>query len=64
METFEKVELQSAEVDATLAEMETFNGLVEQIDSIPAELKETLQTEAFGMKLGGSADNANGYAKA
>lgn len=63
MVAFETFELQSAEVDAALAEMEAFNGLVDQIDSIPAELKETLQAESFGMKMGGAADSSNGYGK-
>lgn len=63
METYENIELQSAEVDTTLAEMEDFNGLVEQIDSIPAELKETLQGEAFSRKMGGPTDSSNGFGR-
>lgn len=63
MEIFENIGLESAEVDATLAEMEDFNGLVEQIDGIPAELKETLQSEAFSRKMGGPTDNSNGFGK-
>lgn len=63
METFGKIELQSAEVDATSAEMETFNELVEAIDSIPAEVKEALPHESSSMKLGGPADSTNGYGR-
>lgn len=63
MSSLETFELQSAEVDTTLAEMADFNTLVEQIDSIPAYIKEALSYENSAMKLGGPADSSNGYGK-
>ena len=53
----EYLELQPIEeVDAALAEMESFNDLVEQIDAIPVELQEQLRDETSYAKLGGPAD--------
>lgn len=63
METSEKFELQSAEVDATVAEMETFNSLVDAIDNIPAEVKETLPYETSFAKFGGPADAGGGFSR-
>ena len=58
----EYLELQpTEEIDATLAEMESFNDLVEQIDAIPVDVKETLQEETSTGKFGQLSDLSNGF---
>lgn len=55
-------DLQPAEVDASIAEMEAFNNLVEDIDAIPTEFKEEAAYETTASKLGGPADKT-GFGK-
>ena len=60
----EYLELQpTEEIDTTLAEMESFNNLVEQIDALPVDMKETLREETSFYKLGGPADKGGGFGK-
>lgn len=59
----EYLELQpTEEIDTTLAEMESFNDLVERIDAIPVDMKETLREETTFYKFGGPADKS-GFGK-
>ena len=55
--------LGDAEVDATIQEMETFNNLVEDLDSIAPELKEELKATPGG-KFGSIRDFEGEFAGA